>query len=305
MDKNRIGGLRCRASWRRTTKPISSKGTGGKFGGCARKAVDFTSGDRAKELSAQVRGWRGYFAFRQTSSVLQDLDQWLRRRRRSAIGKQWKRGRKRFAELRQRAIGRDLAMKHGFAAATLRPMAKELKTNARMLVYHFGSREGLMREVLTGLRLREDEVIRQWFLRRKTPPTLAAFLRWYWRRMSAPEARPAMLLIFELYALALRDPEAYPGVLTDPIAYWRDLASKAGVSGKGAAEATLLLAATRGLLLDLTATNQRARIGGAAKLLADLIEALATRREYASRRKTRPKKIELGRPQRGREFLLR
>ena len=190
-------------------------------------------------------------------------------------------------------------MKHGFAAATLRPMAKELKTNARMLVYHFGSREGLMREVLTGLRLREDEVIRQWFLRRKTPPTLAAFLRWYWRRMSAPEARPAMLLIFELYALALRDPEAYPGVLTDPIAYWRDLASKAGVSGKGAAEATLLLAATRGLLLDLTATNQRARIGGAAKLLADLIEALATRREYASRRKTRPKKIELGRPQRG------
>ena len=42
MNKNRIGGLRCRGSWQMTTKPISLKGTGGKFGGCTRKAVDLT-----------------------------------------------------------------------------------------------------------------------------------------------------------------------------------------------------------------------------------------------------------------------
>ena len=64
---------------------------------------------RAQELSAYLRGWRGYFGFCQTPSALRDLDKWLRRRLRSAIWKQWKRGNKRFAELRKRDIGRDLA----------------------------------------------------------------------------------------------------------------------------------------------------------------------------------------------------
>ncbi|MGA2957504.1 MAG: hypothetical protein ABSF48_17495 [Thermodesulfobacteriota bacterium] len=45
MDKNRIGGIRCRASEQRIAKRISIKGTGCKFGGCIRKAVELTSGD--------------------------------------------------------------------------------------------------------------------------------------------------------------------------------------------------------------------------------------------------------------------
>jgi hypothetical protein len=45
MNKNRIGGIRRRASWQLTTKPISIKGAGCKFGGGALKVVEFTSGD--------------------------------------------------------------------------------------------------------------------------------------------------------------------------------------------------------------------------------------------------------------------
>ena len=45
MYKNRIRGIRCRTSWQLTTKSISIKGTGCKFGGCVRKAVELTSGD--------------------------------------------------------------------------------------------------------------------------------------------------------------------------------------------------------------------------------------------------------------------
>jgi RNA-directed DNA polymerase len=66
---------------------------------------------RAQELSAYLRGWRGYFGFCQTPSILSTLDRWLRRRLRSAIWKQWKRGNRRFAELRKRAIRFDLAAK--------------------------------------------------------------------------------------------------------------------------------------------------------------------------------------------------
>ena len=74
MNKNRRGGLRCRASWHMTAKPISTKSTGG-----------------------------------ETPSVLRGLDQWIRHRLRAMIWKQWKRGKVRFANLRQRHIGTDLA----------------------------------------------------------------------------------------------------------------------------------------------------------------------------------------------------
>jgi RNA-directed DNA polymerase len=62
-----------------------------------------------KELSVYLIGWRGYFGFCQTPSVLRALDEWLRRRLRAIAWKQWKRGSTRFAELRRRGVGRDLA----------------------------------------------------------------------------------------------------------------------------------------------------------------------------------------------------
>src|SRR5882724_3803442 len=63
----------------------------------------------AEELSRYLRGWIGYFGKCETPSVLAGLEQWLRRRLRSAIWKQWKRGPARFAELRRRAVNADLA----------------------------------------------------------------------------------------------------------------------------------------------------------------------------------------------------
>jgi RNA-directed DNA polymerase len=62
-----------------------------------------------KELSVYVIGWRGYFGFCETPSMLHGLDQWTRRRLRAIGWKQWKRGSTRFAELRRRGVGRDLA----------------------------------------------------------------------------------------------------------------------------------------------------------------------------------------------------
>jgi RNA-directed DNA polymerase len=62
-----------------------------------------------KELSIYLAGWRGYFGFCQTPSVLRKLDEWIRRRLRAIAWKQWKYGPARFAELRRRGVGRDLA----------------------------------------------------------------------------------------------------------------------------------------------------------------------------------------------------
>jgi RNA-directed DNA polymerase len=62
-----------------------------------------------KELATYLRGWLGYFGDCQTPSVLQSLESWLRRRLRSVVWKQWKRGRTRFKELRKRGVSKDLA----------------------------------------------------------------------------------------------------------------------------------------------------------------------------------------------------
>jgi RNA-directed DNA polymerase len=63
----------------------------------------------AKELASYLRGWIGYFGKCQTPSVLQRLEEWTRRRLRSVIWKQWKRGRVRFPELRKRGVDPALA----------------------------------------------------------------------------------------------------------------------------------------------------------------------------------------------------
>lgn len=56
-----------------------------------------------KELSIYLRGWYGYFGFCQTLWVLESLDCWVRRRLRAY---QWRRGRRRFRELRRRGLSR-------------------------------------------------------------------------------------------------------------------------------------------------------------------------------------------------------
>jgi len=68
-----------------------------------------TFGEVIARLAVYLRGWRGYFGFCETPSVLRDLDSWICHRLRSLVWKQWKRGRRRFAELVRRGVSRALA----------------------------------------------------------------------------------------------------------------------------------------------------------------------------------------------------
>jgi len=61
------------------------------------------------QLSRYWMGWRGYFRFCQTPTVLRKLEEGTRRRLRSVTWKQWKSTRVRFAELTKRGVGKELA----------------------------------------------------------------------------------------------------------------------------------------------------------------------------------------------------
>ncbi len=55
---------------------------------------------RIRRINAYLGGWLGYFALAETPSVFQSLEEWLRRRLRMCLWKQWKRVRTRYRELR-------------------------------------------------------------------------------------------------------------------------------------------------------------------------------------------------------------
>lgn len=64
-----------------------------------------------EDLRRYLIGWRGYFGFCETPSVMEKLESWMRRRLRCFLWKQWKLSRVRFKELRNKGVGKDLAAK--------------------------------------------------------------------------------------------------------------------------------------------------------------------------------------------------
>jgi RNA-directed DNA polymerase len=74
-----------------------------------RRTRGVSLGRMVSDLTPYLIGWRNYFGFCQTPSVLRDLDSWIRRRLRCVVWKQWKRGTNRFAQLTARGVGKDRA----------------------------------------------------------------------------------------------------------------------------------------------------------------------------------------------------
>jgi len=71
---------------------------------CGRSLAQTVAG-----LARYLKGWRAYFGFCQTPSVLGKLTPWIRRRLRCLVWVQWKRGSTRYKALRQRGVGHVLA----------------------------------------------------------------------------------------------------------------------------------------------------------------------------------------------------
>jgi RNA-directed DNA polymerase len=88
-----------------------------------------------KELTSYLRGWKGYFGFCETPSVLESLDQWIRRRLRSVIWRQWKRGR--YARLRQLGAPRALATTTAASSHSCWRMANSPAMSLALPIAHF------------------------------------------------------------------------------------------------------------------------------------------------------------------------
>jgi AcrR family transcriptional regulator len=164
------------------------------------------------------------------------------------------------------AAAMDHVAQHGVGNLSLRGLAAALGTSHRMLIYHFGSREGLLIEVIRRVEAQQRAALAEMLLDEDAPT--ADTMRRMWRRVADPSLWPNERLFFEVYAQALQgSPHALP-LLDGIVDLWVEPLTRIGVAQgrpepEARAEARLGVAVTRGLLLDLLATGERDAVDAA------------------------------------------
>ena len=145
----------------------------------------------------------------------------------------------------------DQAMRGGITDLSLRELAAAIGTSHRMLLYHFGSREGLLVAVSNAVNQAEAAALARW----EDPRRL-------WEYYTDPEMWPVDRLFFELYVHALFGRPGTEGFFEASVEAWitalaAEWVRTGGDETTARTQARLALAVARGLLLDLLATGDR------------------------------------------------
>lgn len=162
----------------------------------------------------------------------------------------------------------DHALAHGLPDR-LEPFVAASGTSARMLIYHFGTRDALLRETLVRARQRQRDFFGELVSPRSDEPYLST-LRRAWQAMTGPDGRPYLSMFGRLREDAAQRlwPDFRREATTDWLQPFED-----GMRSVGRPElGTLVLAVVRGLIMDVEATGDAAR---ADKAFDDFLAALA------------------------------
>ncbi|MFG1703168.1 TetR/AcrR family transcriptional regulator [Nonomuraea sp. M3C6] len=155
----------------------------------------------------------------------------------------------------------DYVLEHGLSEMSLRPLAKATGTSPRVLLYLFGSKDDLVREILAKGRAEELRLIAAVAAAGGGFDELVERL---WAFVSAPEQRATIRLFFEAYVASLRaEPGPWRDFARQSVHDWLRLLTDAqpGVPADVAeARATRTLALLRGQLLDLLACDEPGRL---------------------------------------------
>jgi AcrR family transcriptional regulator len=159
---------------------------------------------------------------------------------------------------------------HGLNALSLRPLAAAIGSSPRVLLYLFGSKENLLRELLA--RARREQIAQMTFALKTVGRNdeFDEFAARLWNWLSAPEQRAMVRLTYEAFMLSLsREPGPWAGFAGESAHDWLDLLIDAQPHVPRAtaeARATRVLATIRGLLIDLLACGDSERVAAAARL---------------------------------------
>jgi AcrR family transcriptional regulator len=151
---------------------------------------------------------------------------------------------------------------HGIGEISLRTLGSEIGSSHRMLNYHFGSREGLLLEVVQSVEERQRAALAE--VASAVGGDLISVARLFWQRLSDPALAPFARLFYEIYGQALQGQPWAAGLLPGAVDDWLEQSLRLfpvyNKTKAGRAKARLGLAVVRGLLLDLLATGDRRRV---------------------------------------------
>ncbi len=163
-------------------------------------------------------------------------------------------------ELRDAALR--YLVQHGVANASLRPIAAATGTSARILMFHFGSKEGLLRGVMQELHARLQKSLLQ--MRPQPDTTGAPPLKRFWDWASSKNNLPYFRLLYELQILAVQNPQHYGAYIVQSSLDWQKAALHCMSTGREDVPLeTLCIAVFDGLMLELITTGQRLRVSRA------------------------------------------
>lgn len=157
---------------------------------------------------------------------------------------------------------------HGIGDASLRSIATAVGSSHRMLIYHFGSRDGLLAEVVRTVEAQQRDLLAT--LADSDLP-VADQPEQFWQRV-AEATLVYGPLFFELSAHAMQGRPHTEALRADLIDVWlpplTELCIKSGIDpAEAPLYARLGLAASRGLLFDLLLTGDRKAVDQASALL--------------------------------------
>jgi AcrR family transcriptional regulator len=167
-------------------------------------------------------------------------------------------------ELLERAIA--FIAERGISDLSLRELAAAIGTSHRMLIHHFGSKEGLWVEVVQAVEAAQRDALGELLPDPAADPAEA--MRTWWRHISDPALWPNERLFFEIYGQALQGRPGTEALLEGIVDRWLETVTEINVAsgmepGFARAHGRLGIAVTRGLLLDLLATGDRAGVDAA------------------------------------------
>jgi AcrR family transcriptional regulator len=139
-----------------------------------------------------------------------------------------------------------------------------------MLLHHFGSREELLLAIVQEVERRQEAMLDA------LPRDAAEAFASMWEDVRRPELRPFERLFFECYARAAQGEAPFTRLLPQAIDGWLRAVDDAVGGVPDADMARLGLAVTRGLLLDLAATNDDDAVDRAAARFTQLLRAAGT-----------------------------
>jgi AcrR family transcriptional regulator len=168
---------------------------------------------------------------------------------------------------------------HGLSDMSLRPLASAIGSSPRVLLYLFGSKDGLVRALLHRARRDEIELLSGLDPARATMQDAARAL-WSW--LSDDRHRQLLALWVEAYGRSLIAPDGPWAQFAEQTVHdWLRLLDETQSSARrGSSSAksqqTIVLALLRGAMLDLLATGDAERVGAAVNAAIDQIEAAAS-----------------------------